>query len=110
MAGVGRRSAARASVKADSGDSARPPDEVPRRRRRGGESHTLRLMGGNTKLLLGFGSIALMVAGFIVYRTCFGGGVAHVDRLPRDVTPFPGPKLTDLPQVRYDTIVFYFLF
>lgn len=51
-----------------------------------------------------------MVAGFIVYRTCFGGGVAHVDRLPRDVTPFPGPKLTDLPQVRYDTIVFYFLF
>lgn len=67
----------------------------PKSRRHGGRDQSLiRIFNVNIKALLGFGILAFLISLFLIFR--FVSNVEET-KLPRVVTPFPAPKLMDLP-------------
>lgn len=97
MTGSGRRTARNRAKPSDGVDD--ETRNLPPRTRKG--THRvrgpIRLMEVNVKYLLGFGFLALLIVVFLIYdRTV---SVVDEDRRLRAVTPFPAPKMMDLPQV-----------
>lgn len=101
MTGSGRRSA-RSRIKSSSTD---PNDDDSLRRtnpyskiRRGGarDRNSIPIFNASFKVMFGICSVAFFVILFIIHRI-----VNHTveAQLPRVVTPFPAPKIMDLPQV-----------
>ncbi|KAF5939858.1 hypothetical protein HYC85_021025 [Camellia sinensis] len=87
MAGSGRRNA----------DEDRTPLRNPKLRKHRSRDHSLiRLLNIDLKVLLGFVIIAFLIVLFMIHRLIIA--VEHPQK-PRVVTPFPAPKIMDLPQV-----------
>ncbi|XP_059624181.1 mannosyl-oligosaccharide glucosidase GCS1-like [Cornus florida] len=97
MAGSGRTSA-RSRIKSTSGvdedRTLRQPNPKLRRNRSRDDSF-INILNVNLKALLGFGVIAFLIAVFLIYHLI---QPAEEAQKPRVITPFPGPKLMDLPQ------------
>lgn len=71
---------------------------TPKFRKHKARNNTINNLNFNLKLLLGFGFFAFSIALFFIYRLVnFTGEVDN--KILRIVTPFPSPKLTDLPMV-----------
>ncbi|PSS26953.1 Mannosyl-oligosaccharide glucosidase [Actinidia chinensis var. chinensis] len=100
MTGSGRRSA-RSRIKshsdADDDDrslqSAKPNPKLRRDGRR--DQSLIRIPNVDLKALLGFGIVAFLVVLFLIYHLI--QPIEQAQR-PRVVTPFPAPKIMDLPQ------------
>ncbi|KAK1403205.1 Mannosyl-oligosaccharide glucosidase [Heracleum sosnowskyi] len=98
--GTGRRTA-RSRVKSsltdaedhlNSGNS----KSTPKFRKHKARNNTINNLNFNLKLLLGFGILTFSIALFFIYSLV--NYTAEVDnKILRIVTPFPSPKLTDLP-------------
>ncbi|CAL2230794.1 unnamed protein product [Prunus armeniaca] len=93
MAGAGRRSArSRASSSRDE-DDAKPNLRPPRGR---GRNHTsIGTFNVDLRVLLGLSVIAFFAILFLIYNLI---NPIEQAQTPRVVTPFPAPKLMDLPQ------------
>lgn len=71
---------------------------TPKFRKHQARNNSINNLNINLKLLLGFGVFAFSIALFFIYSLVnFTGEVD--DKILRIVTPFPSPKLTDLPMV-----------
>lgn len=94
MAGAGRRTArSRASSSRDE-DDAKPNLRPPRGR---GRNHTsIGTFNVDLRVLLGLSVIAFVAILFLIYNLI---NPIEQAQTPRVVTPFPAPKLMDLPQV-----------
>lgn len=112
MTGGGSRRSARSRVKT-SGDGDRDesssrrtrPDFNPRRDR-GRNHNSIRIFNVDLKLMLGFSVIAFFIILFVIHGLI---KPAEESQRPRVVTPFPAPKVTDLPQVKILPYIFFFL-
>lgn len=100
MTGGGRRTArSRTKSAADSGDanpsqSARP--HLRRHRDRSKSDSFIGILNVNLKYVLGFSAAAFLIIFFTVNHLV---KPAKEPKRPRVVTPFPAPKIMDLPQV-----------
>lgn len=100
MAGSSR-SSARSRIKSttDSGDDGALRSTKPnfKKRRNRSEDHSLiRILNVDLKIILGIGVCSFLVIFFLINNLM--KPVEQAQR-PRVVTPFPAPKLMDLPQV-----------
>ncbi|CAL5433607.1 unnamed protein product [Camellia sinensis] len=78
-------------------DEDRTPLRNPKLRKHRSRDHSLiRLLNVDLKVLLGFAIIAFLIVLFMIHRLIIA--VEHPQK-PRVVTPFPAPKIMDLPQV-----------
>ncbi|KAL7171743.1 hypothetical protein ACSBR2_036415 [Camellia fascicularis] len=100
MAGSGRRSArSRIKLHTDA-DEGRTTLRNPKLRKHRSRDHSLiRLLNVDLKVLLGFAIIAFLIVLFMIHRLIIA--VEHPQK-PRVVTPFPAPKIMDLPQFQGD--------
>lgn len=105
MTGSGRKNA-RARIKStadantdeDDDLSLRQPKPSFRPRRdRGRNQSSLRIFNVDPKVMLGLSVFAFFVILFVIYNLI--NPVEEVQR-PRVITPFPAPKIMDLPQVK----------
>ncbi|XP_068667397.1 mannosyl-oligosaccharide glucosidase GCS1 [Aristolochia californica] len=99
---VGSRRSARSRGKAPTDAEDEDPHTSrklvsPKFRRDDRRSHSLQLMHVNLKLLLGFGILASAIVVFVIYY--HEGSFGEVEKL-RVITPFPAPRMMDLPQFR----------
>ncbi|PON82830.1 Glycoside hydrolase [Trema orientale] len=98
MTGSSRRSA-RSRVKSSSdGDepsSRRTKPDIRPRRDRGRDHNSIRIFNVDLKLMLGLSIIAFFVVLFFIHGLI---KPSEEFQRPRVVTPFPAPKVTDLPQ------------
>lgn len=108
MSGSGRKNArtrTRSSADAskdDDGDdlSLRQPKPGFRPRRdRGRNQSSLRIFNVDLKVMLGLSVLAFFVILFVIYNLI---KPAEEVQRPRVVTPFPAPKIMDLPQVKHE--------
>ncbi|EOX99909.1 Glucosidase 1 isoform 2 [Theobroma cacao] len=99
MTGGGRRSArSRAKSYTDVNEDAvhrTKPNSNLRRDKTRDRGNALRILNVNLKIVLGFGILASLIIFFLVSHLI---NPAEVARKPRVVTPFPAPKIMDLPQ------------
>lgn len=65
------------------------------------DSRSIGNLDVNLKVLLGFGILAFSIALFFIYRLVHFTGEVDDNSILRIVTPFPSPKLADLPMVCY---------
>ena len=102
MTGSGRRSArSRIKSHSDADDDDRslrsaklnPKLRMDRRR----DQSLIRIPNVDLKALLGFGIVAFLVVLFLIYHLI--QPIEQAQR-PRVVTPFPAPKIMELPQVK----------
>ncbi|CAL5418758.1 unnamed protein product [Camellia sinensis] len=100
MAGSGRRSArSRIKLHTDA-DEDRTTLRNPKLRKRRSRDHSLiRLLNVDLKVLLGFAIIAFLIVLFMIHRLIIA---VEYPQKPRVVTPFPAPKIMDLPQFQGD--------
>ncbi|KAK6930839.1 Glycosyl hydrolase family 63, N-terminal [Dillenia turbinata] len=104
MAGSGRRRAgSRIKTPIEVDDEGSPlrsakPNPKLRNNRRGG-SHSLSIMDVNLKILLGLGISAFLIVLFLIFYLI--KPIEQVQK-PRVITPFPSPKIMDLPQFQGD--------
>ncbi|CAL5357831.1 unnamed protein product [Camellia sinensis] len=78
-------------------DEDRTPLRNPKLRKHRSRDHSLiRLLNVDLKVLLGFAIIAFLIVLLMIHRLIIA--VEHPQK-PRVVTPFPAPKIMDLPQV-----------
>ncbi|KAI5679356.1 hypothetical protein M9H77_10306 [Catharanthus roseus] len=99
MAGSSRKSTVRKrnSPAADAGDDISGGNIRHRSRHQsdnGAERSLIRIFNINIKTLLVFGILLSSVASFLIYRLV---NTLEEPEMPRVVTPFPAPKLMDLP-------------
>ncbi|CAL5437556.1 unnamed protein product [Camellia sinensis] len=81
-------------------DEDRTPLRNPKLRKHRSRDHSLiRLLNVDLKVLLGFAIIAFLIVLFMIHRLIIA--VEHPQK-PRVVTPFPAPKIMDLPQFQGD--------
>ena len=113
MTGSGRstvrsraRSDADADADADSRRQKRPPFNRQRERSRYGSSIPI-YNNANLKVLLGICFVAFFIIWFMIHH--LSNSVTE-PKLPRAVTPFPAPKIMDLPQVNFQLSPFFFQF
>ncbi|CAL5415721.1 unnamed protein product [Camellia sinensis] len=77
-------------------DEDRTPLRNPKLRKHRSRDHSLiRLLNVDLKVVLGFAIIAFLIVLFMIHRLIIA--VEHPQK-PRVVTPFPAPKIMDLPQ------------
>lgn len=103
MTGSGRRRArSRIKSSTDGGDDRslriEKPKPHPQYQRDRSRDHSLiRIPSVNLKALLGFGIVLFLLVLFLIHHL-----INPVERpqTPRVVTPFPAPKIMDLPQVK----------
>ncbi|XP_058192852.1 mannosyl-oligosaccharide glucosidase GCS1-like [Rhododendron vialii] len=101
MTGSGRRSArSRIKSSTDSGDdrSLRIEKPIPHpqyRRDRSRDHSLIRIPSVNLKALLGFGIVLFLLVLFLIHHLI---NPVEGPQTPRVVTPFPAPKIMDLPQ------------
>ncbi|XP_021276362.1 mannosyl-oligosaccharide glucosidase GCS1-like isoform X1 [Herrania umbratica] len=98
MTGGGRRSA-RSRTKSftdvnEDDDHRTKPNSKRRRDKTRDRGNALRILNVNLKIVLGFGIMASLIIFFLVSHLINPAEVAR----PRAVTPFPAPKIMDLPQ------------
>ncbi|GMP82395.1 hypothetical protein CsSME_00036720 [Camellia sinensis var. sinensis] len=100
MAGSGRRSArSRIKLHTDA-DEDRTTLRNPKLRKHRSRDHSLiRLLNVDLKVLLGFAIIAFLIVLFMIHRLIIA---VEYPQKPRVVTPFPAPKIMDLPQFQGD--------
>ncbi|XP_028112068.1 mannosyl-oligosaccharide glucosidase GCS1 isoform X6 [Camellia sinensis] len=100
MAGSGRRSA-RSRIKLNTdADEDRTTLRNPKLRKHRSRDHSLiRLLNVDLKVLLGFAIIAFLIVLFMIHRLIIA---VEYPQKPRVVTPFPAPKIMDLPQFQGD--------
>lgn len=96
MTGNGRRSSARSRIKSTTDAKEDGPLRNARTHRRNtSRDHTsLRLLNVNIKTLLGFTVFAFCIIWFLINRLV---NPDQEPKTPRVITPFPAPKLMDLP-------------
>ncbi|CAL0329724.1 unnamed protein product [Lupinus luteus] len=97
MAGSGRttvRSRVRSSADADGGET---KPNLKRRRERSKYGSTIPIFNSNVnlKVLLGISFVAFFIIFFLIRNLV---NYSEQPQLPREVTPFPAPKIMDLPQ------------
>ncbi|CAL5357821.1 unnamed protein product [Camellia sinensis] len=81
-------------------DEDRTPLRNPKLRKHRSRDHSLiRLLNVDLKVLLGFAIIAFLIVVLMIHRLIIA--VEHPQK-PRVVTPFPAPKIMDLPQFKGD--------
>lgn len=102
MTGSGRRSA-RSRVKSAADDAQsesllNAKQSFKSRRDRSRDHSFIRILNADLKLLLGIGVVSLFVIWFL-FRDLMNP-VGDAQKKPRVVTPFPAPKIMDLPQVK----------
>ncbi|CAI9093220.1 OLC1v1028665C1 [Oldenlandia corymbosa var. corymbosa] len=105
---AGRRNSTRSRIKpnendVDSGDDRSVGNARPKGRRRsqtGVDQSLISIMNVNIKTLLGLGILASFVAVFIIFQLV--NTAEEPEKKPRVVTPFPAPKLMDLPMFQGD--------
>ncbi|XP_022776307.1 mannosyl-oligosaccharide glucosidase GCS1-like isoform X1 [Durio zibethinus] len=101
MTGGGRRSArsrTKSSTDVNEEDEALykiKPNSKLRRVKAKDHDNALRILNANLKIMLGFVLVAALIIFFLVKHLI---NPAEEARSPRVVTPFPAPKITDLPQ------------
>lgn len=99
MTGGGRRSA-RSRVKSSADDNEdnlrRAKPNLKYRRDRSKDSTLLRIFNANLSIMIGLSILALLIIYFVISHVV--NPVEEAQR-PRVVTPFPAPKLMDLPMV-----------
>lgn len=98
MTGSGRRSSARSRIKSktDANEDG-PLRNAGDHRRNTTRDHTsLRLLNVNIKMLLGFTVFTFFIIWFLINRLV---NPDQEPETPRVITPFPAPKLMDLPMV-----------
>lgn len=102
MTGSGRRSARSriTSFSADDYDddslrNTRP--NLKRRRDRSKNQSSIRILNVDFKIMLGISVFSFLIILFLIHNLI--KPVEQSQKRPRVVTPFPGPKLMDLPQV-----------
>ncbi|KAL7206997.1 hypothetical protein ACSBR2_019649 [Camellia fascicularis] len=98
MAGSGRRSA-RSRIKYRRRRRSNPLRNPKLRKHRSRDHSLIRLLNVDLKVLLGFAIIAFLIVLFMIHRLIIA--VEHPQK-PRVVTPFPAPKIMDLPQFQGD--------
>ncbi|XP_044490914.1 mannosyl-oligosaccharide glucosidase GCS1 [Mangifera indica] len=94
MSGNGRRSARsriKFSTDGDEGEPLRPRRTNLKNRR---DQNSLRLFRVDVRIMLGLSIFSLLTISFLIYRLV---NSIHEADTPRVVTPFPAPKLMDLP-------------
>ena len=102
MAGGGRRSArsrTKSSTDINEVDDAflkTKPNPKLRRVKAKDHGNALRILNANLKLMLGFSIVAALIFFFLFNHLI---NPTEEARRPRVVTPFPAPKMMDLPQV-----------
>ena len=102
MTGGGRRSArsrTKSSTDVNEDDDAfnkTKPNSKHRRVKIKDHGNALRILNANLKIMLGFSIVAALIIFFLVNHLI---NPAEEARRPRVVTPFPAPKMMDLPQV-----------
>lgn len=112
MSGNGRRSA-RSRIKhaaeADEDDaSLRNTKPKPKARRGRSRDHSsIRIFDVNLKVVLGLSVFAFLAIFFLIRHLV---NPAEEASRPRVVTPFPAPKVMDLPQVQCDFFPLFLLF
>ena len=113
MSGPGKRSNSRSRVKPSKHLNDEENDDVSLRRRipnrRPRNDSSIRIFTLDLKIALGLSVVAFFFVLFLIYNL-----INHVPQaqIPRVVTPFPAPKLMDLPQVsNFDSqwFCFYYL-
>ena len=72
------------------------PNSKLRRVKTKNHGNALQIVNADIKIILGFGIIAALIIFFLVNYLI---NPAEEARRPRVVTPFPSPKIMDLPQV-----------
>lgn len=100
MAASGRRTP-RSRVKSLSGagDGGESKFNTNFRKMRAKDNALIRMLKVNLWALLGFGIITFSIAVFVIYYYLSIINSVDSGRILRVVTPFPAPKMMDLPQV-----------
>lgn len=102
MSGNGRRSARsriKSSTDGDEGEPLRPRRTNLKNRR---DQNSLRLFRVDVRIMLGLSIFSLLTISFLIYRLV---NSIHEADTPRVVTPFPAPKLMDLPVVKLNFMI-----
>ncbi|GAY44087.1 hypothetical protein CUMW_079540 [Citrus unshiu] len=96
MTGSGRRSSARSRIKSktDANEDGRLRNAGDHRRNTSRDHTSLRLLNVNIKTLLGFTVFTFFIIWFLINRLV---NPDQEPETPRVITPFPAPKLMDLP-------------
>ena len=109
MSGNGRRttrSRTKSATDADGDDPLRNTKPNPKLRKDRNRAHnSIRIFDVNLKVMLGVSVFAFFVIFFLIRRLV---NPAEEVRRPRVVTPFPAPKIMDLPQVKCELFFFEF--
>ena len=109
MSGNGRRttrSRTKSATDADGDDPLRNTKPDPKLRKDRNRAHySIRIFDVNLKVMLGVSVFAFFVIFFLIRRLV---NPAEEIRRPRVVTPFPAPKIMDLPQVKCELFFFEF--
>ena len=108
MSGNGRRttrSRTKSATDADGDDPLRNTKPNPKLRKDRNRAHnSIRIFDVNLKVMLGVSVFAFFVIFFLIRRLV---NPAEEVRRPRVVTPFPAPKIMDLPQVKCEIFFFF---
>lgn len=91
------RSRTSSSTEANNGGDDSIGNAKPRRRDRNKDQNSIRILNFDIKILLGISVLAFFVI-LLLIRNLIIRPAGKAQR-PRVITPFPSPKLMDLPQV-----------
>ncbi|KAL3501025.1 hypothetical protein ACH5RR_035474 [Cinchona calisaya] len=106
MTGSSRRNSTRSRIKpaAEAGDDqsgSNVRSNVKPRSQREKDQSLLRIINASSKAFIGLGSLAALIAVLLIFRLV---NTVEEPEKPRVVTPFPAPKLMDLPMVKHSFV------